>query len=147
MRKVLLDTKVLLDFFESSRPEHRTAVDLMTVLLERGTEICVVATSLKDIYYILTRHADEAAARRCVSTLIQTATILAVDALICQDAALDAEPDFEDGIILACAARADVDVIVTRDQAAFAQAARTTPVALLARFAGDSGENHGQTNS
>jgi predicted nucleic acid-binding protein len=135
MRKVLLDTNVLLDFFEASRPEHRTAVALMTALLEHGTEICVVATSLKDIYYILTRHADETTARRCVSTLIQTTTVLAVDALICQDAAVDVEPDFEDGIILACAGRADVDVIVTRDQAAFAQATKTTPSMLLARFA------------
>jgi predicted nucleic acid-binding protein len=141
MHKVLLDTNVLLDFFETSRPEHRTAVDLMTTLLERGTEICVAATSLKDIYDILARHADEAAARRCVSTLIQTVTVLAVDALICQDAAVDAEPDFEDGIILACAGRADVDAIVTRDRDAFAQAAKMTPAALLARLACDSGES------
>jgi predicted nucleic acid-binding protein len=141
MRKLLLDTNVLLDFFEASRPEHQTAVDLMAALFERGAEICVAATSLKDIYYLLTRHANEAAARRCVSTLVQTMTVLAVDALICQDAAADAEPDFEDGIILACAVRADVDAIITRDQATFAQAAKTTPAALLARFARDSGEN------
>jgi predicted nucleic acid-binding protein len=137
MRKVLLDTNILLDFFEASRPEHRTAVDLIAALLKHGIEICVVATSLKDIYYILTRHTDEPSARRCVNTLIQTTTVLAVDALICQDAAIDKEPDFKDGIILASARQADVDVIVTRDHAAFAQADKTTPAALLGRLAVD----------
>jgi predicted nucleic acid-binding protein len=121
MRKVLLDTNILLDFFELHRPEHDIAVNLIYALVARRIEICIAATSLKDVYYILSRHLDETRARQCLQVLLQTMTLLPVDASSCQSALSSGEPDFEDGLILACATVANVALIVSRDRRAFLQ--------------------------
>lgn len=136
MPRVVLDTNVLLDFFDSTRTEHDLVVKLMSELVTNRHEICIVATSLKDIYYILTRQLDEATARRCVTVILETTTLLSVDPFICRQAVASHEPDFEDGIIEACAHRSQADYIVTRDKDAFAHSpqAKIAPVDLLQRL-------------
>ena len=44
-----------------------------------------------------------------------------VDEPLCRVALLSDEPDFEDGVIRACAESAPVDFIVSRDEGAFAR--------------------------
>ena len=134
--KVVLDTNVVLDFLDSTRAEHSTAVALVTALVTVGTDMCVAATSLKDIYYVLTRASGEPVARHAVTTLTQTMTIMAVDSTTCDDALTNGEPDFEDALVLACAATGAADCIVTRDRAAFLGSVvpKTEPAVLCAQL-------------
>ncbi|MDR1117791.1 MAG: PIN domain-containing protein [Bifidobacteriaceae bacterium] len=129
----VLDTNVLLDFLDAARPEHRAADEAVALLLGRGAEIGVPATSLKDVYYLLTRRTGEASARGAVKSLMSSTRLLAVDHAICQQAAAGPEPDFEDGLIMACAERAGAAWIVTRDKAAFhsGPVAKIDPVGLI----------------
>ncbi|MCL2470875.1 MAG: PIN domain-containing protein [Propionibacteriaceae bacterium] len=132
MHKVLLDTNVVLDFLSSERPSHDLAVSLVTDLQATGIKLCLVATSLKDVYYILGRSDGEQAARQAVIALAGSMNILPVDASCCRQALTSTEPDFEDGIIRAAAEMADVDYVVTRDRRAFigSQVPRITPADL-----------------
>ncbi|MCL2091090.1 MAG: PIN domain-containing protein [Micrococcales bacterium] len=136
MAKAVLDTNVVLDFLDSGRPEHTTAVALVSALVTADTSLCLPATSLKDVYYILTRTSGEPVARRAVTTLAQTMTILPVDSTTCDDALANHEPDFEDGLVRACAETAAADWIVTRDQAGFTGSSvpKTDPATLLAHL-------------
>lgn len=73
------------------------------------------------------------AAYGAVERMLELARVVAVDDLVCRRA-LDLErPDYEDGIIAAAAEADAVDLIVTRDEDAFAEAAarRLTPVQLM----------------
>ncbi|MDR0592668.1 MAG: PIN domain-containing protein [Bifidobacteriaceae bacterium] len=136
VQRVVLDTDVAVDYLDSARPAHRDAVDLLTALVASDDELCLVATSLKDVYYLLTRAANESSARRAVAALSEVMTILPVDADTCAAALASGEPDFEDGLIRAGAEAAGADWIVTRDAAAFAGSTvpKADAAALLARF-------------
>ena len=119
MDSVLLDTNVLLDFLATTRPEHDVVVSLIRQLQEDGIGLCVAATSLKDVYYILGRTDGEPAARRAVESVLMTSIVLPVDDTCCRMALSSTEPDFEDGIIRAAAEIGRVDYLVTRDRGAF----------------------------
>jgi predicted nucleic acid-binding protein len=133
MARAVLDTNVILDFLDTARPEHSTAVALITTLVGSGTDLGVAATSLKDIYYILTRTVGEPAARQAITTLSQAMSVLAVDATTCADALSSDEPDFEDGLIRAAAEVWQANWIISRDHAAFAASPvpKAAPAVLL----------------
>ena len=119
MDRVLLDTNVLLDHFETPRPEHRTASALIDALIEHRVTVHVAATSLKDLYYILARRLSEPIARRAVESVLATMVILPVDQACCRAALAGTEPDFEDGLIRAAAEAARLDYLISRDTKAF----------------------------
>lgn len=76
--------------------------------------------SLKDVYYITSKIYGEDKARELVRSLMRLLVIAPVDAEVCNMALASNEPDFEDGIIRACAELNGADFIITRDAAAFA---------------------------
>ena len=119
MDSALLDTNVILDFFVDTRPEHATGDALFRQMAAARTTMCVAATSLKDVYYVLSRTDSEATARRAVTAIMASMTILPVDAGCCRRALSLGEPDFEDAIVRAAAELAKVDCIVTDDRKAF----------------------------
>jgi len=119
MDSVVLDTNVVLDFLSAVRADHSDAVSLVQALQKSGVRAYVVATSLKDIYYILGRSDGESVARTAVMSVLATMTVLPVDEVCCLRALSSNEPDFEDGIIRAAAEIARADYLVSRDARAF----------------------------
>ena len=119
MDSALLDTNVVLDYLIDSRPEHATAMALLDQMAASDVKMCVPVTSLKDVYYVMSRSDSEAAARRVVTALMASMRILPVDAGCCRRALSLGEPDFEDAIVRAAAELAKVDCIVTGDRNAF----------------------------
>jgi len=137
MDRVVLATNALLDFLSVARPEHVLAIGMMRRLHECHVDVLVVATSLKDVYYILGRSDGEPAARRAVEAVLATMTILPVDDAGCHAALAGTEPDFENGLIRAAAEAAEADFLISRDAAAFAgsRVPRITPTVALAELA------------
>ena len=79
----------------------------------------VAVGSLKDAYYVLQCQYDEVRARRSIEWLRELLVIAPLGAEECELSLGCGEPDFEDGLIRACAELNDVDVILTRDTDAF----------------------------
>lgn len=79
----------------------------------------VSPTSLNDVYYIIRKRRDEAAARDAVRALLGLLVVAPFGGEECVLSAESDEPDFEDGLIRACAELNDVSFILTRDGAAF----------------------------
>ena len=118
-RKALIDTNILLDAAMSERPDWEFAVMLLDEIAYGGLEGMVAATSLKDVYFVLSKYADEPSAREFVKAAIEAFTVVAVDGALCRTASYGNEPDFEDGIIRACAEHEAVSFIISRDEKAF----------------------------
>ena len=75
--------------------------------------------SLNDAYYIMKKLYDESHARAAVRIL---ADLLIIGPISAEETlmALDSdEPDFEDGLVRACAELNEVDFIISRDERAF----------------------------
>ena len=118
-RSVLVDTNILIDAAVPGRPEHMAATMLEEDIAYGGVKAYIAATSLKDAYFLIKNETDAAFAREYIQCLMQLYTLASVDFSICDEAAFSNEPDFEDGIIRACAEAHKVDYIVSRDEKAF----------------------------
>lgn len=135
-RKLLLDTNVLLDVAMGERAGWAAATLLVDEFAYGQSIGYVSALSLKDVYYILCKYADEPSARAYVLAVMDLFEAISVDMGLCRIAAQSDEPDFEDGLIRACAEHAGVDYIISRDEAAFAKSPikRLSPRQYLDKF-------------
>ena len=118
-RRLLFDTNVLLDAMVAGRPQSKEAwavLDRCNGGRDMGLATC---GSLKDVYYILSRGGKKAEARETVEKLRELLVIAPLGAEECELSLGCGEPDFEDGLVRACAELNDVDVILTRDADAF----------------------------
>lgn len=136
MRRALFDTNVLLDLFVSERGRCDAAEALFGAVDEGAIEGYVLASSLKDFYYIARRSLTDEQRRQCVAVFMDALEVLPVDEQACRAALTCGEPDFEDGIVLAVAQDAGMDAIVTSDAAAFRSAGLlvATPQEALSRL-------------
>ncbi len=117
--RILLDTNIIIDAYLALRPCHEYANILLEECEFAKVDICVCALSLKDTYYVLCKIKPENEVRKAISNLFELTTILGVDDEILKNAISSNEPDFEDGIIRACAENNKIDFIITRDKAAY----------------------------
>ena len=120
MCRLMIDTNILLDCIDSRRPDSQAAREVFDRCCGWGEFGMASALSFKDVYYVMCKARDEAWARLAVEKLMGLLAIAPVDAEICEEALRSNEPDFEDGIIRACAELNDADFIITRDKDAFA---------------------------
>lgn len=118
-RKLLLDTNILLDAAIAERPGWTAATLLIEEFLHEDVKGYIAASSLKDVYYILTKCADEKEARQFIASLADLFEIVAVDNAICRMAINSDEPDYENGVVRACAESIPADFIISRDEDAF----------------------------
>lgn len=117
---VFFDTNILLDVLDPGRPQSSEARSVISLCNGGGDRGIVSPMSLKDAYYVLCRMGSEADAREAIETLMGLLIIAPFSAEECDRAIRSDEPDFEDGLIRACAELNDADVILTRDAGAFA---------------------------
>lgn len=120
MCRLMIDTNILLDCIDSRRPDSQAAREVFDRCNGWGEFGMASALSFKDVYYVMRKAHGEAWARLVVEKLMGLLAIAPVDAEICEEALRSNEPDFEDGIIRACAEFNDADFIITRDKDAFA---------------------------
>ena len=118
-KKALIDTNILLDAAMAERPEHAHALMFLDEIAYGEINGLITATSLKDIYYVLSRYSNEASAREFVMAALDAFSLIGVDSTVCQIAVTGNESDFEDGIIRACAEQNNADFIISRDKEAF----------------------------
>ena len=119
-KRAFIDTNILLDLLQADRPCHEYAKRLMVEGVLHDIRLGVCAMSLKDTYYILCKRMREYDVRKMISELLSLIDVVAVDRLVCQRALVSDEPDFEDGIVRACAERWKADYIISRDEKAYA---------------------------
>ena len=119
MSKVLVDTNVWVDVV-LNRPQFvEASKGAIMACLEDDDEMLVAATSLKDVFYFASKSAGADSGYRAVELILDIATPAQIDAIVCKNALALEKPDYEDGIVAACALAEEVDVIITRDERAF----------------------------
>lgn len=121
MCRLLLDTNILIDASLPGRIEHTEAAELVDRCSGWAEFGMMCALSLKDVYYIVSKEHGEPVAREAVRGLTGMLRIAPVDFEVCLNALDSNEPDFEDGIVRACAEINDADYIITRDKDAFSR--------------------------
>ena len=115
----LLDTNVNLDALLKRYPWCIEAEAIVQAHLEGKVHAHITASTITDIYYILTKQISNDAALEIVRLILQDFNICSVDKDDLYKAAAFPGGDFEDNLQAVCAAKANVDFIVTRDKRGF----------------------------
>lgn len=136
MNKILVDTNVWVDIVLNRPAFVDASKGAVLACIEDGIQMHIAATSIKDVFYFAERSAGVDAAYRSLERLFHIAKIAAVDELICNAAMSLERPDYEDGILAACAETEGIDAIITRDESSFKAGsfAKYTPAAFLSHL-------------
>jgi len=125
MKRVFLDTDVLIDFLSDRQPYSQDAAALLSWVIQHKWEILVSAISFDNIYYVMRRNGvGQASAIKALQKIHDITTCVAVDAAIIS-AALESDfKYFEDGIQFFAAMQAgDVNFFITRNLKDYKKAA------------------------
>ena len=87
--------------------------------IDEGDDLCVAATSMKDVFFLVERLKSTNAAYESVERMLELARPIAVDEAVCRRALPLERSDYEDGIVAAAAEVEQIECVVTRDDSAF----------------------------
>ena len=113
---VLIDTNVVLDDILNRIPNATAARNISQFVETQQVEGYISASSLTDIYYIVSKNLNEDAARKVIRNLLVTFIIISVGGEDCQKAIDLPMSDFEDALVVVCADKSSLDYIVTNDK-------------------------------
>jgi predicted nucleic acid-binding protein len=126
--RVLFDTNVLLDAVLAREPFVADAAFLLEAVNAGQIEGFLSATMITDIHYLVRRQTrNNETAMVAVTQLMRLMEVCTVDRDVLEQAIALGFDDFEDGIQVACAIGLELEVIVTRDAAGFAE----SPIMVL----------------
>ena len=115
MKKVFIDTNILLDVFLNRESFVEPAAALFADCESGKVKGIVSAVSLNNVHYILSRHIGKNKALEAVRIVLNVFTVAALDENILRLAADLSHKDFEDAILFHSAVTAGAACIITRD--------------------------------
>jgi predicted nucleic acid-binding protein len=127
---LVLDNNVVLDALLERKPFFDNAAQVLTSCAGENKGY-LTANSLTDIYYVLSKFLDAAAAKQTIRKLMELFEIISIDGIDCINALELLMNDFEDALIAVCAGKVGADYIISRD-INFARAA--SPVQIISPF-------------
>ena len=119
MKKVLIDTNVVLDVLLDRQPHADASVAVWAAVETGPAQGLLAAHAVTTIHYLIRRELGLARARRTISAMLRVFNVAAVDGPVFQAALGLPLSDFEDAVTAAAAQFAGCDYIVTRDPKGF----------------------------
>jgi len=116
MIKALIDTNVVLDALAGREPFRVEAEKIFILAAEEKFLGFVTANSITDIYYLVKKNASDVTAREALRNLFQVFAVVDISGKDCENALESSIDDYEDALVVACAAKMDADHIITRDE-------------------------------
>jgi len=116
VKRLFLDTNVLIDFLADRKPFSDAAAILFEAAINHKVQIYVSAVSYNNIYYILNQKLSHSQTLKHLAVLNEMTVTVAVTAETIDSALLSGFRDFEDAIQYCCALSIQMlDAIVTRN--------------------------------
>ena len=115
MKKVLLDTNIILDLALKRDKFFEAASNIFTQIDNREIDAFISATTITDIYYILSKALNRETASSFLIDLLEIVGVLGVDSETVKSALNSEIIDFEDAIQCCCAFENAVDIIIARN--------------------------------
>ncbi len=126
--KIMIDTNVLLDAFLSREPWRENAERIILACADGKLHGCLTASSLTDIYYILNKSLkNPEEVREAIGKIFILFDVLDVTKADCEKALELPIIDYEDALLVHCAKRHKIEMIVSRDEKYFT----SSPVSVI----------------
>ena len=116
--KVYFDTNVLLDILMESRQNHVDSATILQVAAKGKIELVISAQSIIDASYVFSQKEKlpQEGFNDAIRYIVSVATIVAIDDYCIKCALRSDSSDFEDAAQVACASRAECDIVVSSDK-------------------------------
>jgi predicted nucleic acid-binding protein len=115
MKKILLDTNIVLDFVLKREPNYKNAQTILTEMVQGNIEGCITASMVTDIFYLLQKTNGKMFAMDSLADLLIILDVLTVCKEDVYSALCSGWDDFEDALQAHVAVRSGIDAIVTRN--------------------------------
>ncbi|MDR2137289.1 MAG: PIN domain-containing protein [Synergistaceae bacterium] len=132
--KILLDTNVVLDKLASRKPFDENADSIFAKIARNEISGFITAAEVTDIYYLLRKKLSDYNCRVALRHLFELLQVLSVSQDDCESAIESPLEDFEDALILTCAEKANIDFVITRDEAFLKEKGTISPSEFLGSF-------------
>lgn len=116
MKKVFVDTNILVDLIADRKPFSKFAIQLFLKAEERKIKLYASSHSIATTHYLLKKYIDEKDLREVLFNILDYLNIVAIDLDVLKKGLKSKHKDFEDAlqIISACSVE-KIDSIVTRN--------------------------------
>ncbi len=115
MKKILLDTNVVLDFVLKREPFYENAQTILNEITEGNIQGYITASMVTDIFYLLQKTNGKIFACDTLTDLLIILDVLTVYGEDVYSVLRSGWDDFEDALQAQVAVRSDIDVIITRN--------------------------------
>ena len=115
MKRVFLDTNVILDLLLDRKPYSDDITNLIELGIEQGIELCISSVTITDVNYIVGKFQGANAANKKTKQILELVTVENVGQTTVLKASKSVFKDFEDGVQNFCAEESKHKVIVTRN--------------------------------
>lgn len=125
MKKILIDTNVILDIALGRRAFVEKSVELLRQIVKCNLEAFVTATTITDIYSITQKETGHKQTIEFLKNLTKFIRIAGVDTVSITNALNSGMEDFEDDVQTETAKTHDIKVLITRNKNDFADSGLT----------------------
>lgn len=115
MKKIFLDTDVIIDFLTKREPFAVESMKLMEYGNRKKIKIYISSLCFSNVHYIIGRLENKPKARDKVKGLLKLVETLSVTKVTIEKAAYSGFKDFEDAIQNFCAEENGIQILVTRN--------------------------------
>jgi len=119
MKRVLIDTNVVLDVLLERKPHMAASAAVWDAIESGGAEGYLAVHAITTIHYLARKQLGARRAKRVIASLLQVFRVAAVDGNVLRDAVQYETLDFEDAVSTAAAETTGCEAIVTRDPKGF----------------------------
>ena len=116
MKKIFVDTNIIIDLIADRKPFSKFAIDLFSKAESNKVKLYTSSHSIATSHYLLKKYMDEKALRSVLSTLLDYLHVIPIETEMLKKGLHSKHKDFEDAIQMQCAYSIDkMDCIVTRN--------------------------------
>jgi predicted nucleic acid-binding protein len=116
MKKVFLDTNIIVDLIADRKPFSKYSIEIFKKAEEKKIKLFTSSHSIATTHYLLKKYVEEKILRDVLYNLLDYVTVIAVDTDVLKKGLRSKHKDFEDSIQILCASTIEkIDCIVTRN--------------------------------
>ncbi len=117
MRKIFVDTNIIVDLIADRKPFSKFAIDLFDRAENNKVTLFTSSHSIATTHYILKKYVAEKELRSILLNLLDSLSVISVDENVLKRGLRSKHKDFEDSIQIICATSIDkLDFIITRNK-------------------------------
>jgi predicted nucleic acid-binding protein len=116
MKKVFLDTNIIVDLIADRKPFSKYSIEIFKRAEDKKIKLYTSSHSIATTHYLLKKYLEEKLLREVLQNLLDYISVISVDIDVIKKGLRSKTRDFEDSIQILCAAKIEkIDCIVTRN--------------------------------